>query len=148
MKTKKERITYIDDDILWSDFPEIIIKVDSINEKYGSLNEFVKDCNLKGTTNGKLFVLENKEKTDKDTQEFIDNLTKIFDLEEKKDYLKTIYYNKTLAEKMEKKRNMILHNYDKGWLWLKDYIDGAEMWYMPEENKKVKNETINNNLKQ
>ena len=37
MKTKKARITYIDDDILWADFPEIIIKVESINEKHEPL---------------------------------------------------------------------------------------------------------------
>ena len=135
MKTKKARITYIDDDILWADFPEIVIKVASINEKYGTINKFVSDHDLKGTTNGKLFVMENKEKTDKETQEFIDNLAELYGLEEKKDYFKSQYYNKTLAEKIACKRTIKLHDYDKGWLWSKEYPEGVEMWYMSEDEE-------------
>ena len=58
MNNMIKTITYSDKDRMPVQPSALIIKVDSINEKYGKLIEFVFHYKLfEGTTNGKIFML-------------------------------------------------------------------------------------------
>jgi hypothetical protein len=57
MDTFISRIFYTDQDSLNVTFSYLIFKVESINQKYGSLASFVEAYELWGETNGKLYIL-------------------------------------------------------------------------------------------
>jgi len=57
MKTFISNIYYTDQDSLKVSFSYLIFKVESINDKFGSLASFVEKYKLMGETNGKLYIL-------------------------------------------------------------------------------------------
>lgn len=57
MDTFISRIYYSDQDSLNVTFSYLIFKVESINQKYGSLASFVEKYDLWGETNGKIYIL-------------------------------------------------------------------------------------------
>ena len=57
MKTFISNIYYSDQDSLKVTFSYLIFKVESINDKFGSLASFVEKYELMGETNGKLYIL-------------------------------------------------------------------------------------------
>lgn len=57
MEQSFSRIKYIDSECLQVTFSYLIIKVESINQKFGQLSEFSLKHDLYGATNGKLYIL-------------------------------------------------------------------------------------------
>ncbi|MBT8194986.1 MAG: hypothetical protein KJO64_01060 [Bacteroidia bacterium] len=57
MTVKHDYLSYEDREVLKISFATLIIKVDSLNEKYGSLSRFAEACQLWGVTNGKIYCL-------------------------------------------------------------------------------------------
>jgi len=58
MTEPQARIEYIDSNHLKVSFSYLIIKVESVNEKFGLLSDFAKKNNLYGYTNGRLYVFD------------------------------------------------------------------------------------------
>ncbi len=57
MKETIEFLNYEDKEVLKVSFATLIIKVESLNDKYGSLARFAESCQLWGATNGKIYYL-------------------------------------------------------------------------------------------
>ena len=56
MPEETSNVTYIDNDTMNIVFSALIINVESVNRKYGTLNDFLNQYALPGETNGKLFM--------------------------------------------------------------------------------------------
>jgi len=59
MKTQQVKLKYVDKDVLWTEYPELIMKVSYILENYGELSDFAEKYNMSGITNGKILIYEN-----------------------------------------------------------------------------------------
>jgi hypothetical protein len=57
MEETNALLHFEDREILKISFSTLIIRVERLNEKYGSLARFAEACNLWGATNGKLYCL-------------------------------------------------------------------------------------------
>lgn len=128
---------YVDKDILWAVYPEVIVNVKSINEKYGELSTMMNFFQLSGVTNGKILILENSARNDRSPQTFVDLISSLNHFEEGRDYIKTIYYNKSIECKKEQRENCLFKNFNKEWLYTRDFPDGAELSYIPEDERNL-----------
>ena len=52
-----ERIEYLDQEKMKISFSSLIIRIEGVNKKFGSLSRFVNKFDLWGVTNGKIFIL-------------------------------------------------------------------------------------------
>lgn len=53
----KSKLEYVDDTMLKAGFSFLVIKVDSILEKFGTVDDFANDNDISGVTNGNLIVI-------------------------------------------------------------------------------------------
>ncbi len=89
MVVNTPNITFIDSDKITIVFSALIINVESINEKYGLLLDFLKEINLGGITNGKLFITAQMMDPPYELIKIINEVLKPLGLENKKDYVLT-----------------------------------------------------------
>lgn len=80
-------VAFIDKEHMQIFFSVLIINVESINNKYGQLNDFINEYSIAGETNGKLLVLSEMMEPPIELLEFIDKELNPLGFEEKKDYL-------------------------------------------------------------
>lgn len=57
MIVQHDYLSFEDKEVLKISFATLIIRVQSLNEKYGSLSRFADACKLWGVTNGKIYCL-------------------------------------------------------------------------------------------
>lgn len=87
MKNSNNRIKYVDSECLQVTFSYIIIRVKSINENFGQLFKFADENDLYGTTNGKLYILEEMVEPHQRLISLVTNLLKPLNLYENEDYV-------------------------------------------------------------
>lgn len=88
MNKKKFILSYEDTDSLRVEFSCLVINVKSINEKFGTLDEFVNAFNLSfGATNGHLYLLSEMMEPPGQLLEIIDNILEPIGMKEEKDFV-------------------------------------------------------------
>ncbi|MFT6096538.1 MAG: hypothetical protein ACJAXY_001930 [Nonlabens sp.] len=83
----ESNIYYTDKENLVLSFAYLIFNVESINKKYGSLSSFVRDFNLFGETNGKLYILSEMVMPHMHLAELVQERMRWTRLREKEDYV-------------------------------------------------------------
>ena len=116
MKEKKSNIKYIDKEVLWTEYPELIIKVSYINKNFGELNDFAEKYNISGITNGKIFIYENLKNEPDPNIDYLKNVLESLGFIERRDFFSTQFYNKSKKEKMERRAEIYELNYTYDWL--------------------------------
>jgi hypothetical protein len=83
----ESNIYYTDKENLVVSFSYLIFNVESINKKYGSLSSFVRDFDLFGETNGKLYILSEMVMPHMHLAELVQERMRWTRLREKEDYV-------------------------------------------------------------
>jgi len=129
MKEKQSKLKYIDEDVLRSEFPELIFNVSYINEHFGDLSQFVEKYNIPGITNGKIFIHENTEENPINTKDIIITVLNPLGFKDKKDYFSTQFYNKTRAAQIEFRAGIKQLSYGFAWFTCLDDETGVYLRY-------------------
>lgn len=87
MENSINRINYVDSECLQVTFSYIIIRVKSINENFGQLSKFADENDLYGTTNGKLYILEEMVEPHQRILDLVTNVLKPLNLQANEDYV-------------------------------------------------------------
>ena len=87
MENSSNRIKYADSECLQVIFSYIIIRVKSINENFGQLSKFADENDLYGTTNGKLYILDEMVEPHQRLISLVTNVLMPLNLYENEDYV-------------------------------------------------------------
>jgi len=127
MKKQQSKLKYIDKDVLWAEYPELIFNVSYINEHFEDLKNFVEKYNIPGITNGKIFIYENLEDKPDLNNDIIKNVLDPLGFTDKKDYFSTQFYNKTRKEKKVNRAKINYLTYGFDWLICSDDQTGVNI---------------------
>lgn len=82
-----ELLEYLDRECLKISFSTLVIRVSSINRYYGQLSDFVKEADLYGVTNGKIYLLAEMMEPPYGLYNLADNHLIPLGMEEGRDYV-------------------------------------------------------------
>ena len=132
---------YIDQENLSVVFSYLIFNVESINKKYGELSKFVKDYDLYGVTNGKIYILAEMMIPHDQLADLILEINRQTSLKEKDDY---VFGIEELTVGVGGSLSPLLHGEIpelKEIRWLGSYITkrGNYVWYVNSQDQKKNN---------
>lgn len=130
MKETIEYLNYEDKEILKISFATLIIRVESLNEKYGSLSRFADACKLWGVTNGKIYILSEMMMPPPDIDRIIDEILLPLDMQHEKDFAFAFEYMLGDCEISRQMVNKPIPGIEKiSWLGSKVNYSGNFVWY-------------------
>jgi len=129
MKKQQVKLKYIDEDVLWAEFPELIFNVSYINEHFDNLSQFVEKYNISGITNGKIFIYENTEEKPISKKDIITNVLNPLGFTDKVDYFSTQFYNKKRQAKIDFRAKIKPLSYGFTWFTCLDDETGVYLRY-------------------
>ncbi|MHA6279377.1 hypothetical protein ACXYMT_04275 [Salinimicrobium sp. CAU 1759] len=138
-----EVLDYLDRERLKISFSTLIIRVSSINEYFGPLADFVKQADLYGVTNGKIYLMAEMMEPPYGLYSLVDHHFIPLGLEEGRDY---VFVTEQLPLGLDGKENPLLNQpipeLEKV-TWLDSIItrEGNYVWYMEGAATGPKNKT-------
>jgi hypothetical protein len=132
---------YTDKENLKVVFSYLIFNIESINKKYGKLSKFIKDFDLQGITNGKLYILAEMYIPHNYLADLIYDKVRWTRLEENEDYVFGI--EKLVKGVRGSVSPLLYHEVPelKGIEWLGSYITrrGNYVWHVSDQEQKRNN---------
>jgi hypothetical protein len=133
--------TYTDKENLKVVFSYIIFNVEGINKKYGKLSKFIKDFDLQGITNGKLYILAEMHIPHNHLADLIYDKVRWTRLEENEDYVFGI--EKLVKGVRGSVSPLLYHEVPelKDIKWIGSYITlrGNFVWHVSDQEQKRNN---------
>ncbi|AVR45063.1 hypothetical protein C7S20_07155 [Christiangramia fulva] len=86
MTVHHKYLSFEDREVMKISFSTLIIRVESLNEKYGSLSRFAEACRLWGVTNGKIYFLSEMMMPPPSINKIIDEILLPIGMEHKVDF--------------------------------------------------------------
>lgn len=129
-----EVLEYLDRERLKISFSTLVIRVSSINERYGRLSDFVRKADLYGVTNGKIYLMAEMMEPPYGLYNLADSHLIPLGLEEGRDY---VFVTEQLALGPDKNSGSLLDKPVpdlKNISWLDSLIttEGNYIWYKEE----------------
>ncbi len=132
MNVTPEFLHYTDKEILKVSFSTLIINVEKLNEKYGSLSRFAESCQLWGETNGKLYILSEMMMPPPSIDRIIEDILLPIGMIHKEDFAFTYEYLLGDCEISRQRVNKPIPNIeDISWLDSKVNYQGNFIWFDP-----------------
>lgn len=132
-------INYLDSESLKVEFSYLIFKVESVNRRFGSLAQFAIKYNLRGETNGKLYVLNEMVQPHTELSKLVYSTLKHLHFKEYEDY---VFGYEQMTRGVKRAESPLVNKeipFLKKVNWLGSVIthQGNFVWYRPVEDWKT-----------
>ncbi len=144
MEMKERKIEFVDNEVVRIAFTTLLIRVKSVNERYGSLKKFVANFDCWGATNGKFLYASEMMEPATDLENYITQVLKPLGMRRNRDYVVTFEQMLWGVERHQDGPSVYLNRPIpelSGVNWLDSLIteEGHYVWYVEEQ---LKNERI------
>jgi hypothetical protein len=131
MEQSNAFLEYEDKEVLKISFSTLIIRVESLNQKYGSLARFAEASNLWGVTNGKIYILSEMMMPPPSIDKIIEELLHPMGMVHEEDFAFTYEYLLGKCEISRQRVNKPIPAIENiSWLGSKVNYDGNFIWHI------------------